>query len=338
MMIIKEKNKNIGTIKLNRPKALNALNLEMIRKIRVALEDFEKDADIRAVVFEGNKNFSAGGDLKEIYKDYLKNEGCTDKTKFFREEFSLNKYIISYPKPILSFWTGVTMGGGIGLSIHSDFIVADETVRWAMPETSLGFVPDVSVGYYLSRLPRNLGLYLGMSGGSMGTRDLVDYGLIDMVIGSSSYEKIKDKLVELSMAYEKDQLIEKLRKETSDLAIEGESLLDKEKIDEYFSLGSAYEINKALNKNKGGDFESKTLERLAISSPLMQEVQFEKYFYGKNITRKETLDLDLKIIGYGIESGHLEEGIRSKMIDKDGDPDWPIKDFGNKEIVRNIFK
>ena len=147
-MINTEVKNKIGLIYLDRPQALNAINGQMVDEIYEALKKFEEDKDIRAILFDSHteKGLSAGGDLKEIYYNYLTNDEETNDEEFFKKEFDLNKYIMDYPKPIISHWFGITMGGGIGLTIHSDLIIADETTNWAMPETSLGFVPDVSVG------------------------------------------------------------------------------------------------------------------------------------------------------------------------------------------------
>ena len=219
-MIQTEIKNKIGIIYLDRPEALNALNRQMIREIHKTLKAWEDQPKIRAVFFDSKaeKGFCAGGDLKEIYVDYLKNDEAKDKDVFFKEEFALDKYLMTYPKPIISHWFGVTMGGGIGLTIHSDFIIADQTVNWAMPETSLGFVPDVGLGYFISKLPQAMGQYVGLLGARLYPDDLLKYGFCHMVIDSKDYGEVINRLMEFDTG--SDNLIGDFREAIGDLGQE----------------------------------------------------------------------------------------------------------------------
>lgn len=203
----------VGVIYLNRPERLNALNLEMIEKIRETLEKWEDDDKIRAVLFDSlsERAFCAGGDLKDLYKNYIKNHACERKDEFFATEFELDKYISSHKKPIISHWRGIVMGGGIGLTINSDLIICEDSVNWAMPETSLGFVPDVGVGKFISSLPRALGLYIGLTGSSLEASDLIKYKFADLFVSSEDYERIIEKLFEFSETSRGEELIEKVK-------------------------------------------------------------------------------------------------------------------------------
>lgn len=326
-MIQKEVKNKIGIIYLDRPKALNSLNRHMIAEIEKTLRTWEKDPDIKAVLFDSKfeRGLCAGGDLKEIYVDYLKNDEVKDKDVFFREEFALDKFIMNYPKPMLSHWFGVTMGGGIGLTIHSDLIIADETVNWAMPETSLGFAPDVAVGYYISQLPQALGQYVGLLGARLYPDDLLRYGLCHVLIDSKDYEEVINRL--MTFDTDLDNFIDEFKEEISDLAKnpkDTENSKNMEKIEKHFSKDSVTEIRDSLEKSES-DFAKENLAVLNNRDPFALVVQFKKYFLGKNLTKQETIDLDLEIIKYGRKSGALEEGIRSVLIDKDENPKWPTK-------------
>lgn len=336
------KNK-IGIIYLDIPEALNSLNCQMIEEIEDALKGFEKNPEIKAVLFdsEAERCFCAGGDLKEIYYDFLMDESRTKKDEFFKKEFNLNKYIMDYSKPIIAHWYGVTMGGGIGLTIHSDLIIADETVNWAMPETSLGFVPDVSVGYYISKLDQALGQYVGLIGSRLYPEDLVRNKLADILIDSKDYNLILDKLFSLDTS--KDNFIEDFKKDIQIFAKNlgsSENTDNMEKIEKYFGKASLEEIVKVLEENQEDDFAREKLSILRQRDPFMTQVQFEKYFLGKKLTRKETIDLDLKIINYGLNSGEIAEGIRTVMIDKEDEPAWPVKSLSDvdKKEVENLLK
>ena len=330
-MINTEVRNKVGLIYLDRPEALNAINGQMVDEIYKALKKFEEDKDIRAILFDSHaeKGLSAGGDLKEIYYNYLTNDEETKKEEFFKKEFDLNKYIMDYPKPIISHWFGITMGGGIGLTIHSDLIIADETTNWAMPETSLGFVPDVSVGYYISRLDRALGQYVGLIGSRLYPIDLVKNDLAHILIDPKDYQEILEIIVRLSETSE--DLIGDIKNEISSFAIkEGTSpnIENAAKINHHFAKDSVEEIVKSL-KEAYDDFARASLEALESKDPFMVKVQFEKYFLGKNLTRKETIDLDLDIIRYGLKTGAIKEGIRAKLIDKDNKAAWPVSSLAD---------
>lgn len=338
-MIKTEIKNKIGIIYLDRPEALNALNRYMIGKIEETLKSWEKDPAIKAILFDSKneRGFCAGGDLKEIYVDYLKNDEAKDKDVFFKEEFALDKYLMTYPKPIISHWFGVTMGGGIGLTIHSDFIIADQTVNWAMPETSLGFVPDVGLGYFISKLPQAMGQYVGLLGARLYPDDLLRYGFCHMVIDSKDYDELINRL--MNMDTDSDNLIEDFKEKILDLsqfAKETENTKNLEEIEKHFSKDRVVEIKKSLEAGDS-DFAKESLGVLNNRDPFMLEVQFKKYFLGKKLTKQETIDLDLEIIKYGRKTGVLEEGIRSVLIDKDKNPNWPTKsleDVDQEEVDR----
>lgn len=341
-MINTEVRNKVGLIYLDRPETLNAINGQMVDEIYEALKKFEEDKEIRAILFDSHaeKGLSAGGDLKEIYYNYLTNDEAPKKEEFFKKEFDLNKYIMDYPKPIISHWFGITMGGGIGLTIHSDLIIADETTNWAMPETSLGFVPDVSVGYYISRLDRALGQYVGLIGSRLYPIDLVKNDLAHILINHKDYQEILEIIVRLSETSE--DLIRDIKNEISGFAIkEGTSpnIENEAKIKTHFAKDSVEEIVASL-KEADDDFARESLEVLESRDPFMVKVQFEKYFLGKKLTRKETIDLDLDIIRYGLKTGAIKEGIRAKLIDKDNEAVWPVSslaDVDEKE-VKNLLR
>lgn len=330
---------NIGIIYLDRAEKINALTLDMIYEIYDILEKWKDDESIRAILFDSlaDKGFCAGGDLKEVYEDYLTNENEKDKDKFFRTEFELDKYIERYEKPIISHWFGITMGGGIGLTINSDIKIADETTNWAMPETRLGFVPDVGVCKELSKLPQALGQYLALTGTSLGASDLIKYKLADFYIKSSNYEDIINKLFAFSEKYEGDKLLDEFRSvlrehENKDNTSKIED--DLEKIEEYFSLDSYRQIYEKLKENPKDAFARKILDNQNERFPFMLSLQFEKYYICKDKSYAETIDLDYEILKYSVEIGSMEEGIRVTMIDKDDFPNWPIQTLDEIDLEK----
>lgn len=330
--MIKEKIKeNIGIIYLDRPKQLNSLDDNSINRIRDILKKFEQDDEVKAVLFDSliERGFSAGGDLKSMYYDYLVNDSVCEKDELLKNEFDLDKYVASYKKPIISHWFGVTMGGGIGLSINSDFIIVEENINWAMPETSLGFAPDVGVGKFIASLPQALGQYVGLCGASLEASDLIKYGFADIYIKSIDYEVVINNLFTLSKDYDGKDLINQLSKSIESFGQElEESKIDKnmEKIDKYFSHPSIEEIFDDLKENENNDdFAKNTLAILNERDPFSLALQFEKYFSDKNLTYEEVIDRDLRIIQNSMKEKRINEGIRAKIIDKDDNPNWPHK-------------
>ena len=329
---------NVGIIYLDRPKIINSLNLEMVKDIEKILKKWENDDKIKAVLFDSlcQKGFCAGGDLKTIYNDYLLNDKCQNKDEFYEEEFILDKYVKDYKKPIISHYFGIVMGGGIGLTINSDFIVCDESVNWAMPETRLGFVPDVGVCKHISKLPQALGQYLGLCGESLESSDLIKYNLANLYLDSNKYKEFLDILIDLSKDYEKEELIENLKIKTEKLKLENKpSKIDKdmEKIEKYFSYDSFDKILESLKANKEDEFAQKTLENLKERYIFMLQVQFEKYFICKNLSKDQVFDLDLKILKYARKTGSMQEGIRSLIIDKES-ANWKEKSLDQVSLLK----
>lgn len=330
--MIKEKIKeNIGIIYLDRPGQLNALDDNAINSIRDILQKYEQDDKVKAVLFDSliEKGFSAGGDLKSMYYDYLVNENCKEIDGLLKNEFDLDKYVASYSKPIISHWFGITMGGGIGLTINSDYIIVEENINWAMPETSLGFSPDVGVGKFIASLPQALGQYVGLCGASLEASDLIKYGFANIYIKSSDYEDVINNLFTLSNDYDGKDLIKQFSKSIDSYRQQlEESKINKnmEKIDKYFSHPSIEEIFADLKKNEiNDDFEKNTLAILKERDPFSLAVQFEKYFADKDFTYEEVIDRDLRIIQNSMQEKIVNEGIRAKIIEKDNNPNWPHK-------------
>lgn len=343
-MIREQIRENIGIIYLDRPKAINALSLDMIIKIKEILLKWENDDNIKAVLLDGNgeKGFCAGGDIKEIYNDYINNDDKENKVEFFEIEFDLDKYISNYKKPIISHWFGITMGGGNGLSINSDFIIVDQTVNWAMPETILGFVPDVGVGKFISTLPQALGQYVGLLGISLSACDLIKYGFADIYIDSSDYEELINNLFELSKNYDGQRLVDEFRKISTKYKKERkETDIDKniEKINKYFSYPSLKEICQHLAYNLDDDFAKKCYEGLKERDALVLALQFEKYFVGKTLTYEQTLELDLRILDNPSIQNSTREGIKAKVIDKNHIANWQHKslDDVDMEMVNRLL-
>src|SRR5215831_190519 len=176
--VITRRDGRVGRILLNRPQALNAIDLPMIRACTRALATWHDDPHVHAVVIggAGHRAFCAGGDVRALRQYELDGEHHKAET-FFREEYELNLAIATYPKPYVALIDGICMGGGIGLSVHAPYRIATERAAFAMPETAIGFFPDIGATFFLPRLPGRLGAYLGLTGVRMQGGDAVHAGL-----------------------------------------------------------------------------------------------------------------------------------------------------------------
>src|SRR5690348_14095528 len=176
--LVTKRDGRIGRIRLNRPKALNALDLDMIRACTRILHTWADDPHVHAVVIEGTgeREFCAGGDIRALRDAQLSGDRAAADA-FFTEEYALNLLIATYPKPYIALIDGICMGGGIGLSVHAPYRVATEHAAFAMPETAIGFFPDIGATFFLPRLPGQIGTCLGLTGARMQGADAVHAGL-----------------------------------------------------------------------------------------------------------------------------------------------------------------
>jgi enoyl-CoA hydratase len=164
----------LGRITLNRPRAINALDLDMIRQVSAVLDDWDQDSDVEVVVIDGagERGLCAGGDVRSLY-DQIMAGHPDDTAAFFRAEYAMNARIAEYPKPIVALADGITMGGGIGLACHAAIRVVTERSKLAMPETRIGFTPDVGGTWLMARAPRRVGEYHGVTGTGIDAADAV---------------------------------------------------------------------------------------------------------------------------------------------------------------------
>ena len=192
--VLFEKRGAAAVITLNRPKALNALTLDMVRLIHPKLTEWASDDSVRCVIVEGagEKAFCAGGDIRALH-DWGRS-GDPSALAFWREEYRLNTFIKRYPKPYVALMDGINMGGGVGLSVHGSHRVATERLTFAMPETGIGLFPDVGGTWFLPRAPGETGLYLALTGARLKAADAIYAGIADTYVPSARLEILKDRI------------------------------------------------------------------------------------------------------------------------------------------------
>ncbi|XP_030641754.1 3-hydroxyisobutyryl-CoA hydrolase, mitochondrial isoform X2 [Chanos chanos] len=315
---------NAGVITLNRPKALNALNISMIRCMFPQLKKWEKDSETDIVIIKGagGKAFCAGGDIRAVTE--AGKSGDSLAKDFFREEYILNNAIGTFQKPYVALIDGITMGGGVGLSVHGHFRVATEKTLFAMPETAIGLFPDVGGGYFLPRLQGKLGLFLALTGFRLKGRDVQRAGVATHFVESQKLGALQKELVDLRSPSMSDvtKLLDSYQ-EQSTLDIEKPFVLQQhiEAINRLFQADSVEQIVENL-KNDGSPFAQKQAETLAKMSPTSLKLTFRQLQAGATMSLQEVLVMEYRLSQACMRGHDFYEGVRAVLVDKDQSPKW----------------
>lgn len=307
----------LGCIRLNRPKALNSLTLDMVRRFTRALIDFADDPDIVAVLLtgEGERGLCAGGDIRALYE--CRNGGKEHYKAFWREEYALNARIAAFPKPYIALMDGVVMGGGVGISAHGNRRVATERTQIAMPETRIGFIPDVGGTWLLTR--RNgAGVYMALSGAVIGAADAMHVGLCDLAVASSRIPELVEELALASDANHVDKILGSFTIEPE----KGELQQHEEELHSLNALNSVERILDSLRAS-GSSFGRKAAEEIYRNSPTSLKVTYALLERARIAEKLEAcLINEYRAACSLLDSHDLYEGIRAALIDKDKTPNW----------------
>ncbi len=319
--LIARREGSAGIIRLNRPKAINAVTLEMFREIDRALDRFEADPDVSLVLLEGagDRGLCAGGDIRALYES-SKVKGDLGKI-LWREEYILNARIAKFPKPYVAFMDGIVMGGGVGLSAHGRHRVVTEKTRLAMPEVGLGFFPDVGGTWLLSHAPGEIGTYFGLTGQTMNGPDAIYSGFADVVVPSGELAALRDVLTEVgpgTSSSEIDTLIAGFATgETS-----GPVAKLHAQIDDWFAHDGMADIVAAL-KRDGSELAQSTLKTLGEKSPRGMVITLKLLRLGRaSSSLEECLVREYRAALEVFASDDFREGVRAAVIDKDRSPKW----------------
>ena len=308
MDIVFSETNQTGIIKLNRPKALNALNLEMAKKFHDKLLEWEeKDNILRVLLVGEGKHFCAGGDVKSLV---LAGKENSLKHDFFKIEYKLNYLISQFSKEFLSVWNGVVMGGGVGLSIYGDHRLATDNSKFAMPESAIGFFPDVGGSYFLSNLPGNIGKYIGLTGEVLGLNELIFFGLATHYFKNNKIEDVKEKFI--------------TRGEIShdNFEVKNDTYLIKNMnlINELFN-GNIQTIISNL-KSHNSEFSKKILDILLVKCPMSLAISTKLIDDAKGKSLKECLETEFQLSQKIVYRSDFDNGVNSVLISKDHNPIW----------------
>ncbi|XP_040057849.1 3-hydroxyisobutyryl-CoA hydrolase, mitochondrial isoform X1 [Gasterosteus aculeatus] len=322
--VLLEKVGNAGVITINRPKVLNALNLTMIRQIAPQLQKWENDNETDIVIIRGagGKAFCAGGDIRAVTE--AGKVGGPLAVDFFREEYILNNAIGSCKKPYIALIEGITMGGGVGLSVHGRFRVATEKTLFAMPETAIGLFPDVGGGYFLPRLQGKLGLFLALTGFRLKGRDVQRAGVATHFVESKKIPELEKELVGLKSPSAEDisRVLDSFQNQSS-VDSEKPFVLDKHMsdIDRLFSSSSVEGIVQNL-KADGSEFANKQAETLSRMSPTSLKITHKQLQAGATLSLQDVLVMEYRLSQACMRGHDFYEGVRAVLVDKDQSPKW----------------
>lgn len=326
--ILFEQRGSVGLVTLNRVKALNALSIDMVKALAAQLAAWQQDDSIKAVILTSasEKAFSAGGDIRALY------DGRGNPPfDFFWHEYRLNRYIHRYPKPYISLINGIVMGGGVGISMHGQYVVGGERIMFAMPEVGIGFFPDVGGSHILPRMKGASGTYCAMTGERLKQGDCEAFGLTTHSIDSSHYA---DLIARIATGEEVEGVLASYHQPVA-------PKLDEQSIaaiHENFAADKVADIVKALEADSR-EFAQKTLAVLKSKSPTSIHVAFEQVQRGRGKSFEDCMAMEYRIVHRILQDDDFYEGVRATIIDKDGKPNWSpssLEDVQQDQIEKHF--
>jgi enoyl-CoA hydratase/carnithine racemase len=332
--VICEVHGQVGLLTLNRPQALNALSLAMLRTLMQQLLVWQDDTSVKAVAIRGMGKtgpfgvFCAGGDIRYFHQVALQDSSELDV--YFAEEYRLNHLIHNYPKPYIAFMDGVVLGGGMGISQGAQVRVVTERTKMAMPETNIGLFPDVGGGYFLSRCPGHVGEWLALTGENMGVGDALEFGLADTCFNSAKLASAWQALG--SIRFDRSNASDAIEQWTTMFSIATPAALTRATglIDHYFSMNTVPDIVRALEAD-ASPWAQHTAATLRRRSPLMLHVTLAQIRRARDLALADDLRMAYDLMHHCFKPVHLGrttqqseavEGIRALAIDKDFAPQW----------------
>jgi enoyl-CoA hydratase/carnithine racemase len=312
---------HLGVIQLNRPSQLNALNLEMVRAMISRLETWAASPDIKAVIIRASEGraFCAGGDLRAAYE--AKQQNHPGLRLFFHEEYRLNRLIFHFPKPYIALLNGITMGGGACISLNGSHCVGTEHLLFAMPETGIGFFPDVGATYFLSRLPHHIGFYLALTGARIKREDCFALHLINVNVKASSLNEIVTALAEQVFGDHAKQTVSTILKTFHSEPAPSSLLSHHAAINTCFSQQSIEKIIENLQQSSHAICRE-VAPVLSTKSPTSLKVTLAALCRGKTLSFDECMRQEYRLTSHFLQSHDFMEGIRAVIIDKDQTPRW----------------
>ena len=308
---------SVGHLSLARPRALNALNLAMIEALTRALLEWRDQPAAAAVLLDHaeGRGFCAGGDVAAVRRSVLEDGGSAGRA-FFMAEYRLNQLLFAFPKPVVAFMDGITMGGGVGLALPARYRVATEHTLFAMPEAAIGLFPDVGAGWYLARLPGRLGPYLALTGARLDGAECLWAGLATHYLPSEALAEAKARIADDPAA------IRAILDRFSIAAPAPKLAADLGSIDRLFAADRLEDIMAALAKDSS-EWAAAALATLRAKSPLTLKVALRQIAQARHVASfAEEMRIEYRLASRMIAEPDFAEGVRAVLVDKDNAPRW----------------
>lgn len=312
--ILFEKRGALGLITLNRPKALNALTHGMCLGMARRLAQWAQDRTVRTVAIAGAgpRAFCAGGDIRSMAQSGR--DRTPAATNFLRDEYRLNAQIGAYPKPYVALTHGVVMGGGAGVSVHGRYRLGDEDLAFAMPETGIGFVPDIGSSFFLSRCPGEAGTFLALTGARIGLGDALALGLMTHSVAAYDHAAL---IARLAAGEPAEAAIAALARRAPPAALTEH----RARIATIFAASSVEGVLERLDRD-GSDFAADTARIIRSRSPTSLKLAFRLMREGKSHSLNDCLKMEYRVASRAVIAPDFQEGVRAVLLDKDGAPRW----------------
>jgi enoyl-CoA hydratase len=326
--------RNVGRIRLNRPKAIHALTREMCDAMSEVLLAWREDPSIQVVVIDHaeGRGFCAGGDVVMLARSGA--DDASDAKRFFFSEYRLNHLLFTYPKPTVAIMDGITMGGGVGISLPCEYRVATQNTRLAMPETGIGLFPDVGGGWYLSRLPGRVGQFMALTGARLDASECLYLCLATNYIEQASLEELHERILKAPGR------IQGALGAAAAIAPDAKIESNMGQITKLFASDRLEDVLAALEED-GSDWAQSELATLKSKSPLSCKVSLRLLAEGANRSSfAEEMRAEYALAGRIVRTHDFREGVRALLIDKDNNPQWdpPTPEEVDDEMLDVLFE
>ena len=326
--------RNVGRIRLNRPKAIHALTREMCDAMSEVLLAWREDPSIQVVVIDHaeGRGFCAGGDVVMLARSGA--DDASDAKRFFFSEYRLNHLLFTYPKPTVAIMDGITMGGGVGISLPCEYRVATQNTRLAMPETGIGLFPDVGGGWYLSHLPGRVGQFMALTGARLDASECLYLGLATNYIEQASLEELHERILKAPGR------IQGALGAAAAIAPDAKIESNMGQITKLFASDRLEDVLAALEED-GSDWAQSELATLKSKSPLSCKVSLRLLAEGANRSSfAEEMRAEYALAGRIVRTHDFREGVRALLIDKDNNPQWdpPTPEEVDDEMLDVLFE
>lgn len=315
---------HIGMILLNRPQALNALSFGMFKALYSQLKTWQLDDSIHAVVIQAvpGRAFCAGGDVRWVYETGRSNP--LTALALFHLEYRLNYLIATLGKPYIALMDGLTMGGGVGITLHGSHAVASEQFIFSMPEVNIGLFPDIGASYLLSACPDGYGIYLGLTGQRVHAADAQSLGLIKYTIPKHSFSSVIEMLTQLSLKEDAYDKVSECLAQYQTAMVAGGLMKQKKLVTHHFeNKQTVSDIFSSLHEDNT-PWAHETKSKMLDKAPFSLHVTLEQLNRAKGLTLAECLEMDYGLVYHFLKNPDFYEGVRARLIDKDQTPHWHV--------------